>query len=81
MKYFRNKIGIKFNETSLVMEQNNYATKIVNVYIVYDLDNWPKNLLRNFNIEKLFDSTNIVKDIANLQKYSKNININIFAKI
>ena len=48
MKYFRNKIGIHFNSTPFVIEQNNCTTKIVNVYIVYDLDNWPKTPLRNF---------------------------------
>ena len=31
VKYFRNKIGIQLNSTPLVIEQNNYATKIVNV--------------------------------------------------
>ena len=41
-KYFRNKIGIQLNSTPLVVEQNNYATKTVNVYIIYDLDNWQK---------------------------------------
>ena len=30
----------------LSIEQNNYLTKIVNVYTVYDLDAWPKVLLR-----------------------------------
>ena len=50
IKYFRNKIGIQFNNTPLVVEQNNYATKIVNVCIVYDLDNWLKILLRNFTL-------------------------------
>ena len=39
VKYFRNKIEIQFNSTPLVIEQNNYATKTVNVYIVYNLDN------------------------------------------
>ena len=47
IKYFTNKIGIQFNSSPLVIEQNNYTTKIVNVYIVYDLDNWPKSLLQN----------------------------------
>ena len=41
----------QINNTSLVIEQNNYATKIVNVYIFYDLDNWPKNLHRNFTLK------------------------------
>ena len=33
------KVGIKFDKDPLAVEQNNYATKIVNAYIVYDLDN------------------------------------------
>ena len=47
IKYFRKKIGIQFSSTPLVIEQNIYTTKIVNVYIVYDLENWPKCPLRN----------------------------------
>ena len=39
IKYFRKKIGIQFSSTPLVIEQNIYTTKIVNVYIVYDLEN------------------------------------------
>ena len=39
---------MQFNNTPLVIEQKKYALRIVNVYIVYDLDNWPKNPLRNF---------------------------------
>ena len=36
--------------------------KIVNFYIVYDLDDWPKNYLRNFTLKKcLFGVNNIVK--------------------
>ena len=35
---------MKFDKDPLAIEQNNYLTKIVNVYIVYDLDTWPKNL-------------------------------------
>ena len=31
IKYFRNKIGIQFHRTPLVIEQNNKATKIVNI--------------------------------------------------
>ena len=59
----RNKIGIKFNSTTLAIEQSNFATKIVNVCIIYDLDNWPKNPLRNFALNScLFGATNIVKN-------------------
>ena len=34
------KIGTKFNKDPLPVEQNNYLTKIINVYIVYDLAAW-----------------------------------------
>ena len=54
IRYFGYKIGIQFKNTPLAVEQNNYTTKIVNVYIVYDLDNWPKVPLRNFTLKKLF---------------------------
>ena len=37
------RIGTKFDEDPLAAEQKNYLTKIVNVYIVYDLDTWPRN--------------------------------------
>ena len=33
---------------TLAVKQNNYATKIVNAYIVYDLNAWPNNPLNNF---------------------------------
>ena len=37
--------------------------KIVNVYIVYDLDGWPRNPTNNFKLKNcLFGATNIVKD-------------------
>ena len=45
------------------MEQNNYATKIVNAYIIYDLDYWPKIPPRSFTLKnRLFGAINIVKD-------------------
>ena len=42
--------GRKFNNSVLVVKQNNYEIKIVNVYIVYDFKNC------------LFGATNIVKN-------------------
>ena len=55
-------IKIKFNNTPLVIEQNNHRNEIVNVYIVYDLDNWPKILITSFILKNcLFGATNIVK--------------------
>ena len=41
-------MGIKFDRDPLAVEQNNCDTKIVNAYIVYDLDAWPKNPTNNF---------------------------------
>ena len=37
-KFFGYKIGIKFDQDPLVVEQSNYATKIVNACTVYELD-------------------------------------------
>ena len=52
-----------FNNTPLLIEKKKYTTKIVNVYIVYDLDNWPKNPLRNFTLKNcMFGATNLVKN-------------------
>ena len=53
---------MQFNDTPLVLELDNYTTKIVNVCIVYDLDKWPKNQLRNFTLKIcLFGVFNTVK--------------------
>ena len=35
-------MGIKFDKDPLAVKQNNYLTKIVNLYIVDDLDAWSK---------------------------------------
>ena len=54
-------MGIKFNKNLLAVEQNNYLTKFVKVYIVCDLDAWPKIPLRYFTLKNcLFRATNIV---------------------
>ena len=61
IKYFGHKIRIKFNSNPLVIEQNNYTTKIGNAYVVYDLDNWLKVPPNNFKFKNcLFGATNIV---------------------
>ena len=62
-------MGIKFDKDSLAVEKNNYLTKIVNVYIVCDLDAWPRNLTNNFKFKNcLFEATNIVKN-SDKEKY------------
>ena len=38
MKRSEYKMGIRFDKDLLTVEQNNYLTKIVNVYIVYYLN-------------------------------------------
>ena len=45
------RIGMKFYKDCLAVEKNNYLTKIVNVYIVCDLDACTKNLLRIFTLK------------------------------
>ena len=55
IKNFVNKIGKWFDNTPLVLEQNNNTTKTVNAYIVYCLDKWPGIRVRKFgatNIRK-----------------------------
>ena len=63
------RIGIKFYKDPLAVEQNNYLCKIVNVYIVYYLDTWPRNLTNNSKSKNcLFGATSIVKNSDN-EKY------------
>ena len=64
VKQFRYKIATYFNNTLLLIDQNNLTTKIVNDYIVYDLDNWPKHPLRRFTLKNcLFGATNTEKSV------------------
>ena len=59
LNFLNKKVKLKFNKDPLAVEQNNYATKIVNAYIVYDLDNWPYNRLKNISLKScLFGATN-----------------------
>ena len=55
------RIQIQFNKNIIVVEENNYPTKFVNAYIVYDLDDWQKFPLNDFKLKSwLFVATNIV---------------------
>ena len=50
-----------------VVEQNSYATKIVNSYIDYEL--WPKVFFSNFKLQNcLFGATNIVKNSGKAER-------------
>ena len=63
IKHLGYKMGINFDKDPLVVRQKNYATKIVNVYIVFDLDTCPKIPLNNFKLKNcLFGETNIIKN-------------------
>ena len=63
IKFSRHKVGIIFDKDPLVIDQNNYTTKKVNVSIVFDLDTWPKILRNNFKLKNcLFGATTIVKN-------------------
>ena len=63
IKLHEYRIGIKFDKDPLAVEQKIYLTKIVNVYIVYDLDAWPRNPTNNFKFKNcLFGATTIVKN-------------------
>ena len=62
-------MGIKFDKDLTAVEQKNYLIKIVNVYIVYDLDAWSRNPTSNFKFKNcLFGATNIVKN-SDKEKY------------
>ena len=51
---FEYKMVVKCDEVPLVLEQNKYFTKIVNVYIVYDIEAWPKNTTNNLKFETVY---------------------------
>ena len=60
-------MGIKFDKVPLSVQQNNYVSTIV--YIVYDLDAWPKNPTNNFKFKNcLFGATSVVKN-SDKEKY------------
>ena len=40
-----------FDKDPLAVKQNNYTSKIINVYIVCDLDVWSRNPTKNFKLK------------------------------
>ena len=66
IKRFGYKIQIQFKRTILLVEQNNYATKMVIACYFYGLDSLSKNPLNNFTLKNftlnncLFGTTNMV---------------------
>ena len=54
---------MKFDKDPWGVEQKKYLTKIVNVYIAYDLDAWSRNPINDFNFKNwLFGATKTVKN-------------------
>ena len=69
MKLSEYRIRIKFDKDTLAIKQNNYLTKITNVYIIYDLDAWTKNPTNNFKFKNcLIGAINALKNSDN-EKY------------
>ena len=69
VKLSEHRIGIKFDKDPLAVEQNNYLIKIVNVYIAYDLDAWPRNPTNNFKFKNcLFGAISMLKN-SDKEKY------------
>ena len=63
------KMGTQVGKDPLAVEQNNYLTKIVSVYIVYDLAAWSTNLTNNFKFKNcLLAATNILQN-SHKEKY------------
>ena len=78
VKQFGHKIHIQVNNASFVKDQNNIPTKIVNAYIVYDLDNWSKIPFWIFILSNcLFGATDIAKT-SNKSKEVFNCNESIW---
>ena len=51
IKHSEYRIGKKLDKNPLTIKQNSYLTKIINVYIVYDLDAWQRNPTGNFKFK------------------------------
>ena len=57
------RMRIKFDRDILAAKQSKYLTKIVKVYIVYNLDVWSRNPINIFKLKNyLFGATSIVKN-------------------
>ena len=44
-------MGIKFDKSPLAVELNKWSTKILNIYIFYDLNAWPRNPTKNLKFK------------------------------
>ena len=65
IKYINHKIGVQFNSSVLVVAKNNHATKTVNNYIIFDLDNWSKNSHDSFILKNCLFGGTITVETSN----------------
>ena len=64
------KIVIKFDKDPLAIEQDIYTTKIVSIYIAYDLDTWARNPNNNIKLKfLLLGTSNTVKIVIKNSGY------------
>ena len=74
IKLFEYRIAIKFDKDTFAAEQNNYLSKIVNVYIVCDWPALPRNPTNNLRFKNyLFGLTSIVKILIKKKSMWNNI--------
>lgn len=69
IKLFENKAGMTFDGDPLVVGQNNYATKIVSAYIVFELNGWLKVPLNNFKLKKCLLGATIIVQNSDKEKW------------
>ena len=66
IKFSEYRIRIKCDKDYLAVEQNNYFTKIVKVYIAYDLDAWTRN---PSNLKTAYLEQQIIVKNSDKEKY------------
>ena len=72
---------IQFDDSVLVAKQNSYATKILDAYIVYDLDDLPTNMAKNSDKSKwVYTGYGIAFDGVDLWSFGNDFarNVTIF---
>ena len=68
------RVILKFNNSVLVQKSSSslYSSFILNLYIVYELNNWPRNPTNNFLLRNcLFGTVKLVRNAAKI-KFTEN---------
>ena len=68
--YLIYRLFLKHDKDTLVVGQSNYATKIVNAYMVYELDRWSKIPFNNFKFKNCFFANTVKKSGKEKYVYS-----------